>query len=236
MIRAVTFDCWGTLIADHDMSRAMARRAAALVDASGGALSVDDARALMDRAWREHHDAWVSGSQFGSEGMARFCASVLGLDGEVVGSLCMAFEEASVDGECYPLDGALDSLRALREAGIRTALVCDTGFTPGRLVRSFLERFGLLPYLEFLAFSDEVGVPKPHPRMFERALDGLGVPSAAAAHVGDLRFTDVAGARAAGMLAIRFTAAADDSEPGPEGDHVIGSYEELARLLIHSAA
>ena len=58
---------------------------------------------------------------------------------------------------------------------------------------------GLLEVLEITVFSDEAGVPKPHPRIFAHTLEALGVAPDATVHVGDLRRTDVAGARAAGM-------------------------------------
>lgn len=205
-VRAVTFDCWGTLIADHDMSRAMARRVDAVVAASGGRLPSAEARDLMDKAWRVHHDAWVDGTQFGSEGMARFCSESLGLADGAIAALCAEFEDASTDGDVDALPGAADTLGLLRSAGVRTALVCDTGFTPGRWVRRFLEAHGLLEGLEFLAFSDEVGVPKPHPRIFAAALEALEAEPHEAVHVGDLLRTDVAGARAVGMRTVRITA------------------------------
>ena len=61
-----------------------------------------------------------------------------------------------------------------------------------------LEDLGLEPHLEFLAFSDEVGVPKPDPAIFAKALAELGAKPERAVHVGDLKRTDVAGARAFG--------------------------------------
>src|SRR5207249_2916452 len=72
-----------------------------------------------------------------------------------------------------------------------------------------------------LVFSDEVGVYKPDPRIFQAALGALGAEPSEAAHVGDLRFTDVAGARAVGMRAIRFSGGRDDEADGPEADVVI---------------
>jgi FMN phosphatase YigB (HAD superfamily) len=111
---------------------------------------------------------------------------------------------------------------------------------------------GLLEYLEVTAFSDEVGVPKPHPRMFVTALEGLGVAASGAVHVGDLRRSDVAGARAHGMASVRITVHNDDATPvpgngapvigcgeagcsppcdRPEADAVVANYAELSRLF-----
>jgi FMN phosphatase YigB (HAD superfamily) len=53
------------------------------------------------------------------------------------------------------------------------------------------------------------------------------VAPANAAHVGDMRRTDVAGARALGMRAIRFRGFSDDTGEEPEADLVL---EDLAAL------
>ncbi len=56
-------------------------------------------------------------------------------------------------------------------------------------------------------------------------------------HVGDLRRTDVAGARALGMATVRFRGVVEDDVPeegdddGPEADHVIDRLAELPALL-----
>jgi putative hydrolase of the HAD superfamily len=158
-------------------------------------------------------------------------------------------EEEILQRDVCVIAGARELLRDLRERGVRTALICDTGFTPGRVVRQLLARHGLLDSLEVTVFSDEIGVTKPHPRAFARALDSLGVPAQGAAHVGDLRRSDVAGARAAAMGSVRFRGHHDDHDHAtghgagvidcaaagctppcarPEADH---SYAQLAALL-----
>lgn len=244
-VKAVTFDCWGTLIVDRDMSVADAHRVQAVVEASDGRLTADQARELTARAWRVHHDAWVGGEQHGSPGMAQHIAGELGLADGWIERLTAAFEDASLHAGVDALPGAGETLRALREAGVRTALVCDTGFTPGRIVRRFLEEHGLAEHLEFLAFSNEVGVPKPDPRIFRHALEALDVQPAEAVHVGDLLRTDIAGAKALGMRTVRITAvnatgtAASypgrqgpvDGGGGPEADAVVGSHSDLLEVL-----
>ena len=91
----------------------------------------------------------------------------------------------------------------------------------------------MLELFDHWSFSDEVGAYKPDPAIFEHALAGLGgVAPSSAAHVGDLRRTDVAGARAMGMTAVRYTGAFDDdSQPDPEGHHVVGAHAELPGVL-----
>jgi putative hydrolase of the HAD superfamily len=65
-----------------------------------------------------------------------------------------------------------------------------------------LDETGLLPLVDAVVSSAEVGVLKPHPAPFERALELAGVSAADAWHVGDSVEEDVEGARAAGIRAV----------------------------------
>jgi putative hydrolase of the HAD superfamily len=142
------------------------------------------------------------------------------------------YEEASHSGQVLAIEGARECLAELARAGIRRALICDTGLTPGRVVRQHLERLGLLEHLEVCIFSDEVGAPKPDTRVFHAALAPLGVQADLAIHVGDLRRTDVAGARAIGMSTIRIRTQHDDTSDLPEADKVVNSHSELRTTLL----
>jgi hypothetical protein len=62
-----------------------------------------------------------------------------------------------------------------------------------------MERLGLARYLDFVLDSGEVGVEKPDPRIFARALAEAGLRPSEAVYVGDFYSIDVVGARAAGM-------------------------------------
>jgi FMN phosphatase YigB (HAD superfamily) len=66
--------------------------------------------------------------------------------------------------------------------------------------------------------------------MFEVTLAGLGGAAEAAAHVGDTPRTDIAGAQAMGMVAIRCAAAADHGEP-PAADFVIMDHREVPEII-----
>jgi putative hydrolase of the HAD superfamily len=105
---------------------------------------------------------------------------------------------------------------------------------PSTVLRGHLARNDVLDCFDHTSFSDEVGWYKPAPAIFEHALEGLGVAEPSrAVHVGDLRRTDVAGAQAIGMTAVRYRGSNDDAgEPGdPEGDHVIDDHAELLSVL-----
>ena len=109
--------------------------------------------------------------------------------------------------------------------------------TPSTILRAHLDRHGVLELFDHWSFSDEVGWYKPDRRIFEHALEGLGgVAPDRAAHVGDIRRTDVAGALGMGMVAVRYCGISDDTEPGPEGDVVVDDHADLAALLLGGTA
>jgi HAD superfamily hydrolase (TIGR01450 family) len=69
-------------------------------------------------------------------------------------------------------------------------------------------------------------VGKPHPPIFEMALERLGCRPPEAVMVGDSLTTDIAGGRAAGMATVWVDPAADPSEAG-QADAVVRGLDEL---------
>jgi len=66
-----------------------------------------------------------------------------------------------------------------------------------------LARDGLLPYLECVIVSADIGFIKPHPSVFEAALRGSGdPPPASVVHIGDDWDADIVGAGRMGMRTV----------------------------------
>ncbi len=131
-----------------------------------------------------------------------------------------------------------DTLAELHDQGIKLGIICDVGLTPSTVLRGWLDDHRVLELFQHWSFSDEVGWYKPARQIFEHALAGLGVAPQHAAHVGDLRRTDVGGALAVGMTAVRYRGAFDDpavtgagDAPLPEGDFVIDDHFDLPGVL-----
>jgi putative hydrolase of the HAD superfamily len=235
-LAAVTFDCWNTLLREENWPEAHRRRVEALLSAAkedGGDFDYPTVGAAFDRAWSKHMELWREGVATGAREVAHWSLEFLGLplDPVVIDHLVASFEEASHSGRVIALEGARETVSRLQGQGIAMALVCDTGLTPGRVVRRHLERLGLLEALSAQLFSDEVGMPKPHARIFRAALDALRVKPEETVHVGDLLRTDVGGARALGIRSVRIRATHDDGEALPEADAVADSHAALQRLL-----
>lgn len=108
-------------------------------------------------------------------------------------------------------------LETLRERGFKVGLVSNA-LDPPYLLHRDLEQLGVAERLDVAVFSSEIGWRKPHPAIFERALDALGVMPADALFVGDTLATDVAGAAALGMHTCQalWFRADEAEEPEPE--------------------
>jgi FMN phosphatase YigB (HAD superfamily) len=193
-----------------------------------------------DEAWLAWNEAWRANRQFSGVDAAHHIADAVEHTfagspavARIRPSILAAFAGQGEGADLLLLDGVADTLAALSERGIRLGIICDVGFTPSPVLLRHLERHGLLTYFDHWSFSDEVGVYKPDPRIFEHALAGLGAPDPGrCAHVGDRRRTDVAGAQALGMRAVRITSVFEDHpDQGPDGDIVISSYRDLLPAL-----
>ena len=243
MIEAVTFDYWQTLVAERlgDMRTAQIGRFEAILAESE---QPRDRPALeegfaanwerFERNWRENL------GQYSPADTVDFLVSHLVLDGSggLRARLIDGFREVGEQVSLRVASGIENCLEALSSAGVRIGIVCDVGLTSSPTLRERLDGFGLLRYFDAWAFSDETGWFKPAAEAFEPALEGLGVRDRArVAHVGDNRRTDVAGALALGMVAVRYTGLGHDGSHAPAGDlgpeahHVISDHRELPGIL-----
>lgn len=244
MIRAVTFDFWETLVSegagidaeeDGTMRARQLRRWSAILAAAGTPVSDDAIDAAFDRNWEVFHEGWRTNVQHGPAEATPLLCELLGLDPslEVRAALLASFDEVGREAPLRLAPGIRECIRGLKGAGVRIGIICDVGMTASPTLRERLDMFGVLRYFDHWSFSDEVGCFKPWPAVFEHALAGLGVDDpASAAHVGDSRRTDVAGAQAMGMTAVRYTYFVDaPAETGPEAHHVLDDHSKLAAAL-----
>lgn len=234
---AITFDFWDTLVRADTPATRMQRLAAIaeVLRAHGHEVNDEAINVAFDEAFIRFNDAWERGEQFTGHHAAETVLDVLGhVDDESVRlEVIDAYLSAPREMRLELTDNLEQTLISVKDAGLRIGIVCDVGLTPSSVLRGYLEDHGILAMFDHWSFSDEVGVYKPHGAIFEHALSGLGVVDPArAAHIGDLRRTDVAGAKQMGMLAMRYRGVTDDDpEHGPEGDVVIRDHAEVPAAL-----
>jgi putative hydrolase of the HAD superfamily len=237
-LRAVTFDFWQTLVSERrgEMRELQVARWQQLLADAGQPRDTEQLTAAFAANWEIFEERWRSNAgPYGAPETVAFVAERLGVelaDG-VRGELEDAFRVVGETAALQLAPGLEACLKALRDAGVRLGIVCDVGLTPSPVLRRRLERFGILRYFDAWAFSDETGWFKPAAEAFRPALDGLGVEPSEAAHIGDNERTDVAGAKALGMVAIQYTGLFDVAAWPSEGlaDHVIADLADVPSAL-----
>jgi putative hydrolase of the HAD superfamily len=236
-IDAVTFDYWNTLVWEErgHMRGLRIESWAGLLEEAGFACERSLLDAVFDESWQRYVEHWTTNQQYQSVTAAEDLLERLGFDvpAAVRRQLIEAFTTVGAQATLHLTDGIEECLRTLKGAGVRLGIICDVGMTASTYLRAHLDKHGLLDVFDHWSFSDEVGHYKPSPLIFQHALEGLGGPDPAhVAHVGDIRRTDIAGARDMGMIAVRYTGISDDdTQREPEGDVVIADHRQLPAAL-----
>ena len=232
---AITFDYWNTLVVDGAAGLRDHRLEAwaGVLEGAGFATERDRLGLAFEASWQNFQEAWKAGEQY------RHVESVLDVLEELGHDVPPDIHDALVATYDIPdetdlrlTEGVAEALEALKSAGLRIGIICDVGMTPSVALRRFLERQGVLGYFDHWSFSDDVGFYKPDRRIFEHALAGVGAAPGETAHIGDLKRTDVAGALAMGMTALRYTGMFEDDSDGPEAHHVVDDHRKLPALLL----
>ena len=232
----ITFDIGSTMLvppSPGSLHDARARAWSTLLEEAGSAVAEDQIVETLVSVVEPVMAAWRANEQFTGPRATDFCLDRLGLTvpEPLRASLVDALEGASVDGAVLT-PNLFETLTGLKDAGLRLGIISDTFITPGARWLGHLRRCGVGDLFDHWTFSDEVGAYKPSPVVFAHAAAGLGVHDPIRlAHVGDLRRTDVAGARQAGWWSVRYAGVDNDETDQPDADHVIKDHRELLGIL-----
>ena len=91
------------------------------------------------------------------------------------------------------------TVRALEQIAARVRLGLVSNYPCGATLRRTLSAAGIADRFDPIVISGEVGYVKPHPKVFQVALEGIGVPAERVLFVGDSWASDMVGSREAGM-------------------------------------
>ena len=131
--------------------------------------------------------------------------------GEVFEDLYLHFVEPSA----WTLDpGIRPLLERLRRRGFRLGILSNWD----RRLRRTLEKLGLLELFDEFVISNEIGWEKPHPVVFEQAVEKAGCRAENILHVGDSREADILPAVELGLTAIWVKPPGPRAGP-PDGVH-----------------
>ena len=160
----------------------------------------------------------------------RYQQAVLGGDGHIVPdetALQIWRVVKAAGSQFVPFDDAIEGLSEVRKLGLRIGILSNMSVPGKKLEEQF--SFAGIKVLEFVLTSSDVGYEKPHPRVFEAALERADVTARDAVYVGDQIVSDVEGALAAKIQPIlldRFNA-----HPNFNSQPRVKSMSELVHLL-----
>lgn len=236
-ITAVTFDFWWTLFKD-DTDAGVADNwrldhVLAALRAAGYGVERERLRAAIQQ--QRLHGLRVQekrGEEFPPEAQVRGWLQTLDLPSQLFGMVFTPYISPYTELDLPVMDHALATLAALARR-YRLAVICNTGSTPGSVLRQVVGRAGLAPYLQVQTYSNEEGLAKPRPEIFQRTLQRLGAEPAETVHVGDNGRTDVTGARTAGLSAIWLRSHPGAAPPRPGAALAeITTLAEISPLLL----
>jgi putative hydrolase of the HAD superfamily len=230
MLKAVAFDLWETLITDTpELSRQQERLRLVRMEETLTTRGHADLAQRLETAYRAiwprcQELYWSADQDIPCRRQIEHLVEELGLDPATfdeaaLAELERAYAYAAVEVLPAEVDGAVATLRSLKELGFGIGLISNTGRTPGYALRDILEALGLAPAIDVMVFSNEHGACKPQYSIFETLRAGLGVASGEIVFVGDNLYVDVHGAQRFGMRAIHFEPPVRGTAIAPPVDH-----------------
>ena len=201
MIKAVFFDAIDTLFKPYPDKIGMYCRV--IKETAGFEVSAED----MSRVWNkiiidtEEKSAKLLSKDcnLAWDGFNQKILELLGYQGDAkVAGDKLLFEAWSNPNNFALYDDVVKTLELLKESDIIIACVSNED----RLLNNFFIQFGIDKYFKLIVTSEEEGIEKPNPIIFERALKRLNLEAKTVVHVGDSLISDYHGAENAGLKAI----------------------------------
>jgi putative hydrolase of the HAD superfamily len=217
VVSGVIFDFYGTLAHWADAGASYA----SVFEAHGYTLERSVADAYFTRYdGVEHSEHSVDEASY--EAWVRSRVGQITKDGGVPDERAEAVIDAlrQLDqGAMVAYPEAAPTLTALRDAGLTVGVCSNWGWE----LNAYLDEVGLLHLIDASITSARAGSRKPHPRIYAKAADALGVDPTDVLFVGDSWEPDVRGPRRLGMRAVhvwredeRQGSPAPDLQPGDD--------------------
>jgi HAD superfamily hydrolase (TIGR01549 family) len=134
----------------------------------------------------------------------------------------------------HPEEDAAPTLEKLIARGHRLGIISNAAYSLD--VQQLIEKADLHSYFEEIIISADIGLRKPHPRIFEVALERMMVDPTRAVMIGDTLSADIQGAKNSKMANIWITRRADPVKnrfflDTIRPDRIILGLSELPELL-----
>ncbi len=234
MVKAITFDCWDTLL-DDDASRAKKQKEyfRQIFNENGFPITQDEIDELFRKEatlfqnhivqHRKTQNSTMRAKTIVQLADVQIPASQIDKIADYCDRIALEYRPPVVTG--------IKEVLAVLTKSYKLAVICNTGWHSGETVRHLLQGYDFTRYFSHLTFSDEAGVAKPHKQIFEHTLDKLSCRTEDAVHIGDSEYSDIVGAKEAKMRAILFTGINDKYKDNNSADITISTYDHLVDIL-----
>jgi putative hydrolase of the HAD superfamily len=128
------------------------------------------------------------------------------------------------------VEGARSALEVFRGEGIPLGIISNSAFS-GSALSDQLAELGLREFFGFLISSSDFGLRKPHRYLFEAAARQMRLQTQNVWCLGDRIDTDIAGAHAAGMVAVWFERGCSPTLDLGGADAKVHSWGEFRSLV-----
>ncbi len=211
----MTFDLWETLLFERDgasskRTLARSRNLHRALNELGVEITLEQVNSALKETILYLIDIWKTTrdiTHLDHIGLVIKYASnnSIAVKQEWIENLTSAYISPILEVPPYLNPDAQKLLESLKDQNKLVGIICNTGLTPGVGLRRLLENKGVVGYFDLMLFSDEEGIRKPDPRIFQLAAQGLKVRPNEVVHIGDNLKCDVWGAQGAGFKAIYFS-------------------------------
>lgn len=222
----ILFDADGTLF-DYDKAEGRA------LEEACGQHGLEYSEQLLERyrrinsaLWRQLEEGLITSAEIRVERFRNLLRE-LGSDAASAPGLAQDYLSCLAEGS-YLIDGAEEICRHLA-SNYRLAILTN-GI--GEVQTSRFEASPLVPYIDRLIVSEEVGFSKPRPEIFEYAMNALGHNCRGTTMiVGDSLTSDMRGGINYGIATCWYNPHGRYNDMGLEVDYEICSLDQLTRIL-----
>ncbi len=125
----------------------------------------------------------------------------------------------------------IPTLHVLKENGFRIGVI--TNSSDDENTQTLMDKAGIRPYLDWSISSAVCGKRKPHPAIFDAALQHFGISPQEAAMVGDTFDADIIGAEQTGIFSVWITRRVRNTTPrfNIRPDAIVSTLSEIPVLL-----
>lgn len=201
---AVFFDVGNTLLYPHPSVSHVCEEILRAAGHDRDLAAIESLMPLVDEYYEDRFRAddtfWTSEEATSGVwvGMYSLLCRRLGIEEEAEQLARAVYEEFGKPERWAAFDDVAPAFERLRSEGVKVGIISNWDGRLGRL----LDGLGLGALIDAVVSSATVGLHKPDPRIFALACERLGAEPAECAHVGDHFYSDILGARAAGLHAV----------------------------------